>query len=81
MTRRRTIALVAGGIVTVAAFLTALYLLVFGGMFQSHERLIMVSIAVGPVAMLSVMVGYAVWWIFMFVMTLMSPREDDGSDS
>ena len=73
MTRTRIIALTAGAITTLIVFVAAMWLLVFGGLFPEKHRLILVSIALGPVAMVSVMVGYAVWWLVMFVLSLFSP--------
>jgi len=70
MTRTRIIALIAGAITTSAVFITAMWLLVFGEYFPERDRLVMVSIAVGPVAVVSVMTGFAVWWAAMFALTL-----------
>jgi hypothetical protein len=74
MTRTRTIALISGGLVTVAVFVAAMWLLIFGGYFSEKEVLVHVSIALGPLAVVSVMVGYAVWWLVVFVMSLLAPE-------
>jgi len=74
MTRTRTIALIAGGIVTIAVFVLAMWLMIFGGYFAEKEVLFHVSIALGPVAVVSVMAGYAVWWLVVFVMSLFAPE-------
>ncbi len=71
---RHIIALTAGAITTVAVFIAAMVLLAFGGYFAEHEILIYISIALGPVAMVSVMAGYAVWWLVLFVATLLLPN-------
>ncbi|HMK37200.1 MAG TPA: hypothetical protein VK463_19155 [Desulfomonilaceae bacterium] len=70
MTLRRNIALVAGTITTLAAFSAGMALLVFGGFFADNEVIIYASIALGPVAMASVMAGYAVWWLVLFFLSL-----------
>lgn len=82
MTRTQIIALTAGAITTLIVFVAAMWLLVFGGLFPEKHRLIFVSIALGPVAMISVMVGYAVWWLVMFVLSLFSPAgQSSGKNS
>ncbi len=70
MTRRRNIALIAGTIATLAAFSAGMGMLILGGLFAQHEIIIYASIALGPVAMVSVMVGYAVWWLVLFLLSL-----------
>jgi hypothetical protein len=73
MTPRQAIALTAGAVTTVVVFILAMALLYFGGYFSDRERLFYVSIALGPVAMFAVMVGYAVWWLVLFVLSLFLP--------
>ena len=73
MTSRQAIALTAGAVTTVVVFILAMALLFFGGYFGDRERLVYVSIALGPVAMFAVMVGYAVWWLVLFVLSLFLP--------
>ena len=73
MAPRGIIALTAGAVTTVVVFILAMALLFFGGYFADHERLVFVSIALGPVAMFAVMVGYAVWWLVLFVLSLFLP--------
>jgi uncharacterized BrkB/YihY/UPF0761 family membrane protein len=73
MTSRQAIALTAGAVTTVVVFILAMALLFFGGIFAERERLIYVSIALGPVAMFAVMVGYAVWWLVLFLLSLFLP--------
>ncbi len=75
MSRNRTIALVVWIVVTVAVFVVGMGLLIFGDYFSEKDRLIMVSISIGPVAMLSAMVGYAVWWLVLLVLSLLLPEE------
>jgi hypothetical protein len=70
MSWTRTIALIAGGVTTLAVFALAMVLLIFGGYFSRQEILVHVSIALGPVAVVSVMVGYAVWWLVVFLISL-----------
>ena len=73
MTPRQTIALTAGAVTTFVVFIPAMALLYFGGYFGDHERLVYVSIALGPVAMFAVMIGYAVWWLVLFLLSLFLP--------
>ncbi|MBI4963856.1 MAG: hypothetical protein HY913_11320 [Desulfomonile tiedjei] len=74
MSRTRVIALAVGGIVTLAVFVLAMVALIFGGFFSEREMLFYVSLALAPVAMVSVMVGYAVWWLVVFLLTLFLPN-------
>jgi len=76
MTKTQTIALIAAAVTAVVTFCVAMWLLIFGGIFAEKERLVFVSIALGPVAMFAVMAGYAVWWLVMFVLSLVLPREE-----
>jgi len=80
MTGRQIIALAAGAITTVIAFVAAMALLIFGGYYTGNELLVFVSIALAPVLMVAVMVGYAVWWLVMFLLSLFLPdlRGGDG---
>lgn len=75
MSTRRWIALIAGAVVTFVVFGLCMVLLIFGDYFAERDRLVLVSIALGPVAMISVMVGYAVWWGVLFLLTLLLPEE------
>jgi hypothetical protein len=70
MTLRRNIALVAGAITTLAAFSAGMALLILGGYFATNEIIFYASIALGPVAMVSVIIGYAVWWLVLFLLSL-----------
>jgi len=78
MSNSRVIALAAGAFVTIAVFLTALALLIFFDYFEERYRIILVSIALGPVAMISVMVGYSVWWLVLFLLSLFLSDERQG---
>ncbi len=80
MTGRQIIALAVGAITTVIAFVAAMALLIFGGYYTGNELLVFVSIALAPVLMVAVMVGYAVWWLVMFLLSLFLPdlRGGDG---
>jgi hypothetical protein len=73
MDRRRIISLVFGGVATLVTLVVALAMLVYRGYYHDHERIFIVSVALGPVAMVSVMVGYGVWWAVMFLMSLLGP--------
>lgn len=74
MDTKRYIALIVGALVTLFVFSASLIMLVFGDFFKNNEVLIYVSIAVAPLAMVSVMVGYAVWWLVLFLLALLSPQ-------
>ncbi len=76
MNQRRTIALACGAVVTMAVFAVAMGLLCFGAILPDEDRIILVSIALGPVAMISVMIGYGVWWGVLFLLTLFQRQED-----
>ena len=78
MTGRQIIALAAGGITTVIAFVAVMALLIFGGYYAGNELLFFVSIALAPVLMIAVMVGYAVWWLVMFLLSLFLPDLGGG---
>jgi hypothetical protein len=80
MTWTRTIGLIAGGVTTVAVFVLAMMLLLSGGYLSKQEALVHVSIALGPVAVVSVMVGYAVWWLVVFLLSLFA-REAGPPDN
>lgn len=67
--------MIAGAVVTFAVFALCMFLLIYGDYFAERDRLVLVSIALGPVAMVSVMVGYAVWWAVLFLLTLLLPDE------
>jgi hypothetical protein len=75
MGRSRVIALVAGAVVTVAVFIVIMALLISAPYEEEKDRIIMVSIALGPVLMVSVMVGYSVWWGVLFLLTLLFPED------
>jgi hypothetical protein len=81
MTRRRNIALIAGGATALLVFSLAMWVLVFGGYYTGSKLLIFASIALAPVAMGAVMAGYAVWWLVLFLITLVGRSDDlhDGS--
>jgi hypothetical protein len=78
MTSRQIIALAAGGITTVIAFVAAMLLLIFGGYYSGNELLVFVSIALAPVLLVAVMIGYAVWWLVMFLLSLFLPDLGGG---
>lgn len=81
MTTRRIIALSAAGVTTVVVFVAGMAFLYFGGVFEASHRLIFVSIAVSPLAMVAAMLGYAVWWLVLFLLTLALPEENPGEKS
>lgn len=66
-----------GAAVTLAVFAGAMGLLLFGGYFAEKEVLIFTSIALAPVALISVMAGYAAWWLVLFLLALFLPDRDE----
>jgi hypothetical protein len=78
MTRRQTIALAAGTITMVIVFIAAMALLIFGGYYAGNELIVFVSICIAPVLLVAVMVGYAVWWLVMFLHSLIWPDTASG---
>lgn len=78
MTRNRIIAMSSGGIITVATFVAGLWLMIYGNMFPDSDLIFLVSMALSPLAVVSVIAGFLVWWIFLFLLTLIwndSPPE------
>jgi len=67
---RRNIPLAVGGLTALAVFVSAMWLLAFGGYFSDAEIMIFVSIGLGPVALLAVIAGFAVWWLLVFLVSL-----------
>jgi hypothetical protein len=78
MTNRQIIALVAGTITMVTAFVAAMALLIFGGYYAGNELIVFVSVALAPVLMVAVIVGYAVWWFVTFLLSLFLPDDRGG---
>lgn len=70
--------MVVGGVVTVAVLAGAMGLILLGNYFPEKELLIFASLALAPVTLIAVMVGYAVWWLVLFLATLLCP---DGSET
>jgi hypothetical protein len=75
MTRNRTIALAAGAATCIASFIGMMWFLAFGNVVAESHRLLMVSLALGPVAVCAVVLGYSVWWLALFLLTLFLPSE------
>ena len=71
MEKRRAIALWVFGLVAAVVFVVGMYLLVFGGYYKDEDRVVLVSIGIGPIAAFAVAVGYCAWWLVMFVLTLL----------
>jgi hypothetical protein len=69
-----------GGITALVVFAGALWLAVFGGIIQTDHKILFVSIALGPIAVVAVIAGYLVWWMALFLLTLILPRAHDTSD-
>ncbi len=69
------IALIVGAVVTVGVFAIAVILLMHGRYDSESDRIILISTAIAPIAMVSVMVGYSAWWFTLFILTLLLPDE------
>jgi uncharacterized membrane protein len=76
MNHGRVIALAAGAVVTVLVLGAGLALLYFGGIVPENDRLIVTSIALAPLAMVAVMIGYGVWWGVVFLFALFNSAGD-----
>lgn len=84
MTRTQIVALTAGALTALLVLGAALWLMIFGDVFPEKERLVMVFVALGPLAMCAVMAGYALWWLVMFMLTLLGlhqTRQTDDEES
>jgi ABC-type multidrug transport system permease subunit len=75
MSRRRIIAITAGTVTTIVAFVLIMSFLVFAEYREEKDRIIIISLALGPVLMVAVMVGYSVWWGVLFLLSLILPEE------
>ena len=69
-----------GGITTLVVFTGALWLALFGGIIETDHKILFVSIALGPIAVVAVIAGYLVWWMALFLLTLILPGSQDASD-
>ncbi len=75
MKTRRAIALWVCAFVTAVVFAVCMYLLIFGGYWKDEDLPVAISIAFGPIAAFSVVVGFCAWWVVMFVLSLLSPND------
>lgn len=65
--------------VTLAVLVGAMGLIVLGGFFSEKDVLLFASLALAPVALVSVMAGYAVWWLVLFLLSLFFPDDNESS--
>jgi hypothetical protein len=72
--------LIFGAITTFAIFAGAMWLAIFGGLVATEHTMLFISIALGPIAAVAVIAGYLVWWLVLFLLTLILPRATGGSD-
>ncbi len=77
MTGRYTLALIFGAITTLSVFAGAIWLALFGGMVETDHTILFLSIALGPIAAVAVIAGYLVWWMVVFLITLVRPAPTD----
>ena len=61
-----------------AVFVGALWLAMFGGFVRTDDIILFVSIALGPITAVAVIAGYLVWWMVLFLLTLVLPKTTDG---
>lgn len=81
MSRNRIISLCLGGIVAVVTFATGLWMMIFGALFPQSDLIFVVSLAISPLAVVAVVAGFLVWWICLFLLTLLwSESVHDSSD-
>lgn len=59
-----------GSIATVSTFIAGLWLIIYGAMLPDSDIIFAVSLAISPLAVISVVAGFLVWWIFLFLLTL-----------
>ncbi len=74
------LAMVVGGITTLVVFVGALWLVMFGGIVETDHIILFLSIGLGPIAVVAVIAGYLVWWLALFLLTLILPPAHDASD-
>jgi len=80
MSRKWIIAFTSGTITTIAVFAGGLWLLISRSDLVGGELLFHVSVALAPLAMASVMVGFSVWWMIMFLLSLFSSERNESKD-
>ncbi len=80
MSRKWIIAFTSGTITTIGVFAGGLWLLISRSDLVAGELLFHVSVALAPLAMASVMVGFSVWWMIMFLLSLFSSERNESKD-
>ena len=80
MTRRHALAMIFGAATTVTVFAVAIWSAIFGGFVGSDHIIFFISVALGPIAAVAVIAGYLVWWLVLFLLTLLLPRTTDLSN-
>jgi hypothetical protein len=71
MSRNKIISIVVGAIVAIATFVALLWLMIFGDMIPKSDLIFMVSLAISPLAVISVIAGFLVWWVCLFLLSLL----------
>lgn len=67
--------------VAAATFATGLWMMIFGSLFPQSDLIFVVSLAISPLAVVAVVAGFLVWWISLFLLTLIwSDSTNDPSD-
>jgi hypothetical protein len=80
MTRNWIIAFTLGTITTSVAFVGGIWLLISRSDLTGGKLLFYVSVAIAPLAMVAVMVGFGVWWMIMFLLTLFASERNESKD-
>jgi hypothetical protein len=79
MSRKWIVAVIFGIITTTAVLAGGIWALISRPGLTGGQILFHVSVAFAPLAMVSVMVGFGVWWMIMFLLTLFSSEQDGRS--
>lgn len=84
MSRNKIIAISLGGLAAAATFIAGMWMMIFGAMFPQSDVLFAVSLAISPLAVVAVVVGYLVWWVCLFLLTLLwvepNPESNNEAD-
>lgn len=81
MSARRIISLSIGALVSVATLTAGLAFIFLGDYYPFKDRLIVASVALAPLVMVAVMIGYSVWWLMLFLLTLVLPSEKGSEEN
>jgi len=71
---------ILGGLVAAASFVAFMSSLVSENFSENGYQIVWFSIAIGPTAMISSMLGFSVWWLAKFLTALFSPVDPTKSE-